>query len=757
MGKSIQLNIEGMTCTSCAAAVEKALLRLPRVQVAQVSFTGKKALLELADGAAPEAMHDELRRAVTDAGYAVVDPARKREEEAAHIRRERLRLIWSWVFTTPIAVLMLAHMLWEVHLLPPFWHARVDLLLAGVVIFGIGFPVIKSTVSSFRKLIFTMDSLIGIGAVAAYSTGILRLFGVGIGSFTAVGAMIIAINFIGNYIKVAATGRAGAAIRELLELGAKQAMRVESDGSTTVVEVTALTQGDIVRVKAGEKVPADGVIVRGQSSIDESMVTGESVPVDKGPGSQVIGATINQMGTIDVRVERLGEESFLAQIVALVEEAQNSRVPVQELADKVTAIFVPVILILSVLTFLVWQFVFPGGAPFSTAAVTAGLSAAIATLVIACPCALGLATPTALMVGMGFGAERGILIRNGEAIQIAKSLTHVVFDKTGTLTIGRPEVQDAFVVDDAPATLALVAEIEGQSEHPLARALAEYARERAADGANGANGASAARAPVLEDVQATPGHGMSARLVRPGVAPELVRVGSMRWLSENGAAATGEFTAATNDWKGRGMTVVGAAIGSRTVAAFALADQMKADATVAVARLHKLGLKTVMLTGDNATAAAAIAAQVGIDEVRAELLPSQKIEAIRDLQAAGHTVAMVGDGINDAPALKQAQVGIAIGTGTDIAIEAADVTLMSGNLTVIPRAVEISRRTFAKIRTNLFWAFFYNTVAIPVAVLGLLHPVVAELAMAASSITVVMNSLHLRRILRKGERQHGTV
>ena len=724
MGKSIQLNIEGMTCTSCAAAVEKALGRLPIVEVAQVSFTGKKALLELSDtagGSAQAEVQQQLRKAVTDAGYTVVDPARKREQEAAIVRTERLRLIVSWVLTTPIAILMLAHMLWNIHIVPPYWHARLDLLFAGVVIFGVGFPVIKSTIMSFRKLIFTMDSLIGIGAVAAYSTGILRLFGVEIGSFTAVGAMIVAINFIGNYIKVAATSHAGAAIRELLELGAKTAARVKADGSVETVDVAQLREGDVVRVKPGEKVPADGVILRGQSSIDESIVTGESVPVDKGPGAQVIGATINQMGTIEVRVERLGEESFLAQIVALVEQAQNSRVPVQELADRVTAFFVPAILILAAGTFAVWQFV-PGGG------ITAGLSAAIATLVIACPCALGLATPTALMVGMGYGAERGVLIRNGEAIQVAKSLTHVVFDKTGTLTIGRPEVQEVFVdetgADGRAAVLRAVAAVESHSEHPLARAIETFVSAQLESGA-----------PVdAQEVVATPGKGITAR-----VDGRTVLVGSVRWLEESGMSSPEQLSALSEQWKRRGMTVVGAAVEGRVRAAFGLADQMKPDAARAVERLHALGLKTVMLTGDNAVAARAIAAQVGIDEVRAELLPHQKIEAVRDLQGAGHTVAMVGDGINDAPALKQANVGIAIGTGTDIAIESADVTLMSGNLTVIPRAVEISQRTFAKIRTNLFWAFFYNTVAIPVAVLGLLHPVIAELAMAFSSITVVGN------------------
>ncbi len=776
MSINIQLHIEGMTCTSCASAVEKALGKMPQIEVAQVNFAGKKALLQVAEGTSDsDDLRRELSKAVTDAGYAVVDPSEKRAEAEKHITREFRRLLWAWVLTIPLMAQMLLHMVWGIHIPWPAISEALPLVLGGVVIFGVGFPVIRSTVHSFRTLNFTMDSLIGIGAVAAYSTGLFRLAGVSIDDFTSVGAMIIAINYVGSYIKARATGRASSAIQQLLELGAKRATRLLEDGSEEVVEVESLRIGDILRVRPGEKVPADGTIVRGATSIDESIVTGESVPSDKQEGSSVIGGTINQMGTIEVAVGKTGEESFLSRIVSLVEEAQASRVPVQELADRVTAIFVPAILVLSVVTFTVWMFITGSGE------LSAPLSAAIATLVIACPCALGLATPTALMVGMGYGAEHGVLIRNGEAIQTARDVNVVVFDKTGTLTVGRPEVRES-IGGDHDVTYA----IEGESEHPLARALTAFLQNKLDN--EGSGGA----VTKVNSATAHPGHGIVASVSRsvasgevapgnslftaapipgntaaasdtatdtavstdtaPAMTTHTAQVGSVRWLESEGAVLDGAQRQTVERWKGDGMTVVGTAVDGTVTALYALSDMIKSDAAEAIAALHNQGLRTAMLTGDSEPAARAIARSAGIDDVFAELLPEQKIDAVRRLQAEGMVVAMVGDGINDAPALKQAQVGIAIGTGTDIAIESADITLMSSSLGMIPRAVEISRRTFAKIRTNLFWAFFYNIVAIPLAVTGVLHPVIAEIAMAFSSITVVTNSLHLKRILKKTHR-----
>ncbi|MFA7566381.1 MAG: heavy metal translocating P-type ATPase [Alkalispirochaeta sp.] len=751
MSKNIQLHIEGMTCTSCAAAVEKALGKVPQVEVAQVNFAGKKALLQFSDETADtEETRQILKKAVTDAGYAVVDADDKRAQASEHVAREFRRMVWSWILTVPLMVQMLLHMIWGIELLPgPVAAAVVPLVVAGVVIFGIGFPVIRSTFNSFRTFSFTMDSLIGIGAIAAFSTGILRLFGVSIENFTSVGAMVVAINYIGSYIKAKATGQASSAIQQLLEMGAKQATRLGADGSESVIDVAELGIGDVVRVRPGEKVPADGRIVRGSTSIDESIVTGESVPSDKGVGSEVVGGTINQMGTIEVTIEKTGEDTFLSRIIDMVEEAQASRVPVQELADRVTAVFVPAILVLSVLTFVVWAFIVGPGD------LSRPLSAAIATLVIACPCALGLATPTALMVGMGFGAERGILIRNGEAIQTARDIDVVVFDKTGTLTVGRPEVLHSIGTEHG-----MTRAVEEGSEHPLARALVTYLSDPDASGPGLSEPETAVGVPqsewVVQSSQASPGHGITAVLERPerggssnGHEPVTARVGSVRWLESEGASLDDGQREHVAAWRADGMTVVGTAVDGEMTALYALSDTIKTDAAAAIRTLHTQGLRTAMLTGDSEAAAHAIARTAGIDDVFAELLPEQKIDAVRQLQGEGKVVAMVGDGINDAPALKQANVGIAIGTGTDIAIESADITLMSSSLEMIPRAVEISRRTFRKIQTNLFWAFFYNIVAIPLAVAGLLHPVVAEIAMAFSSITVVTNSLHLKRILAR--------
>ena len=499
------------------------------------------------------------------------------------------------------------------------------------VIFGIGWPVIRSTAHSFRTLAFTMDSLIGIGATAAYSTGILRLAGIEIGDFTSVGAMIVAINFIGNYIKTKATGHASSAIQQLLQLAAREATRVTGDGSEELVAVEKLAPGDTVRVRPGEKIPADGRIVAGTTSIDESIVSGESVPVDKAAGSQVVGSTINQMGTIDVAVERTGNDTVLAQIIDLVEEAQASRVPVQELADRVTAVFVPVILILSALTFATWLLISGGSA------VSAGLSAAIATLVIACPCALGLATPTALMVGMGYGAEHGILVRNGAAIQTARDLDVVVFDKTGTLTVGRPEVRQSVEFDSPilnPSEVTRV--VEERSEHPLARAIRDHLSISTDQ-----------IPPEVTAAEVVPGKG-----IRATVADHGALVGSPRWLRDQEVEVSAEAEQTIQAWKEQGMTVVGTAVEGTLVALYGLADEIKSDAQKAVAALHDLGLRTAMLTGDNPVAARAIAERAGIDEVVAELRPEEKIEAIRDMQREGRTVAMVGDGINDAPALK---------------------------------------------------------------------------------------------------------
>jgi Cu+-exporting ATPase len=743
------LHIEGMTCTSCSAAVERSLKTLDFVLDAQVNFAGKKAIVRYSNpksesSADAQEVQSLFFKAISDAGYEPIDPSSKRQEADKHLRQEAYRVIAAWIITAPLMVLMLLMMVWHIHLIPMTIEPWVNLIGAGIVIFAIGWPIIRTTFLNFRYLNFTMDALIGIGTLAAFATGVLRIFGADVIDFTAIGAMIMAIHLIGNYIKVRATGRASQAIQALLELGAKEARFVNDDGSTQMVAVEQLKVGDVVRILPGEKIPMDGEVLSGNSAVDESMISGESIPRDKAPGDQVVGATVNQMGSIDIKITKTGEDSFLQQIVQMVEQSQNSRVPIQDFADSVTAIFVPVIMILSVVTFVGWMVFASQGAqlltwiePFlpwvdgSRTPVSQALAAAIAVLVIACPCALGLATPTALMVGMGKAAEIGILIRNGEAIQAAKDLDAVVFDKTGTLTQGRPSLTDWHVIPQINESqfFSLVKGIEERSEHPIARALVDALTEKGV------------KSLELTDTQVEPGKGIR------GVAAENtpVAVGRRSWMEELGMELGKDLVDQTEVWASQGKTLVFAAQGTQVIGAAALADPLKQDSVQAIKLLHSLGVKTVMLTGDNKSAANHIASQAGIDTVFAELLPQDKITRVQELQDQGLEVAMVGDGINDAPALKQARVGIAIGTGTDIAIESADVTLMSGQVTGAAKSILLSRKAFGTIKTNLVWAFGYNVVAIPLAMFGMLHPVMAEIAMALSSITVVMNSLMLKK------------
>lgn len=742
MSEKMSFDVIGMSCTSCAASIEKALSKAAGVKGAKVDYPGKKATVELAEPVPGE----KLIQIIKDAGYDAVlaDEADKKEEiEEQHLKREKNRLIAAWLITLPLTVKMFAHMVFGYMLFSQGVELLIDLFFSFIVIFVIGYPVIVATIKSFAKLSFSMDALIGIGTIAAYSTGLLHYFGVDIESFAIVGAMIMAINFIGNYMKELATGRASQAIKQLLELGAKEAHRLLPDGSTEDVPVDSLQLSDTVLVKPGEKIPVDGVVVKGESSVDESIATGESIPVDKQKGDAVIGATVNQQGALQVQVEKLGKDTFLSQIIKMVEEAQVSKVPIQAFADRVTAVFVPIVMALAVLTFAFWFF-FPDfaagiAANFSSilpwinldrGKISMALFASIATIVIACPCALGLATPTALMVGMGKGAMAGILIRNGEAIQTAQKIDTVVFDKTGTITEGKPGVRSVKVHDHDYETefLQILSSVEASSEHPLAKAITDYAAEQNIKAVN------------VEEFQALSGKGLEAQ-----VKGRKIHVGSPKYFGTLDI----DFSAMADSIKAeqeKGHTVILLADTSQFKGYVAIADAVKADSKAALSDLHALGIKTIMLTGDNSRAAQAIAAEVGIDKVESELLPEDKIAVVKRLQKEGGLVAMVGDGINDAPSLKQADVGISIGTGTDIAIEAADITLVSGSLSGVVKAIRLSKATFKKIRQNLFWAFFYNVVAIPLAVLGLLHPVIAELAMAFSSVNVVINSLRLKKV-----------
>jgi P-type Cu+ transporter len=736
MSERAEYAVEGMTCASCVLNVEKALKKVPGVETVNVNLSDKKAVITY-----KEADESSFKRAVENAGYKLNTMDEAHEKELEHLRREKKRMIIAWAITLPLTLKMLVHMLFGITIGGPYVSFITDIVAAFPVIFIIGWPVIRTTLLSLKTFNFNMDSLIGIGTIAAYSTGILKLFEVQIENFAVVGAMIMSINFIGNYLKEMATGRASQAIKQLLELGAKSAHRIDESGTIEDVPVESLVIGDTVLVRPGEKVPVDGEIIDGESSLDESIATGESIPVDKKTGDKVIGATVNQQGAVKVRIEKVGKDTFLSRIIKMVEDAQGTKVPIQAFADKVTAIFVPIVLGISLGTFLFWFFLPEAGNQvlrfFETVipwinpdrgVVSAALFAAIATLVIACPCALGLATPTALMVGMGKGAVNGVLIRNGEAIQTAQKIDTVVFDKTGTITVGKPGIKVLKSSLPEEKFLALVASVENLSEHPLARAVVAAAEERNIPLEN------------CDSFESLTGKGIQAH-----IHGQRVEVGSLKLFNESGIP-TGAYTDDINELQAQGATVILAALEGDLIGIAGIADAIKHDSREALDQLHEMGITTVMLTGDNRKAATAIANEVGIDRVEAELLPEDKIDIVRKLQKEGKTVAMVGDGINDAPALKQADVGIAIGTGTDIAIESADITLVSGSLTGAVKAIRLSKATFRKIMKNLFWAFFYNVIAVPLAVFGLLHPVIAETAMAFSSINVVGNSLRLKRV-----------
>jgi len=730
-----KFTVEGMHCASCVMNVEKSLSKIKGVKHVSVDLATKSARISY-EGNIP---FEEFATVVQNIGYQLLQQEEKNAEEA-FARKEKIRLVLSWVFTLPIAILMLLSMVFHISILPEMTLMYINVFVSGIVIFVIGSPVIRATLLSFKNLFFTMDSLIGIGTIASFSTGILHLLGSSIEDFSVVGAMIMSINHIGNYLKELSTGRASEAIRKLLELGAKHAHLITEDG-TLDVPVESLHVGDKVLVKPGEKIPSDGIILDGTTTIDESLATGESLPVDKQKGSPVIGATINLSGAIVVRIEKVGKDTFLSQVIKLVEEAQASKVPIQELADKVTSFFVPVILVLSIISFVMWYFfpqygqsirsffapllpwITPEGDRLSLA-----LFAAIATLVIACPCALGLATPTALMVGMGKAASHGILIRKGEAIQRMKDINTLVLDKTGTITEGKPVVSDVIAGNEDRLFTTAYA-LESLSEHPLAKAIVAFLSPL-----------QTTQPLKVTNFTSFPGKGVH------GIINDIhTFAGSIAFLEEQGITIPENIQDNLHALLAEGKTLVSIATEKEWIGAFALADAIKKDSQKAIQFLHSLGLTIIMLTGDNKKSAAAIAGKVGIDHYEAELLPEDKIAAIRKLQSNGKVVAMVGDGINDAPALKQADVGIAIGSGTDIAIESADITLVGGSLLGVYEAIVVSRKTFEKIRQNLFWAFFYNGIAIPLAMFGILHPIIAELAMAMSSITVVTNSLSLRQ------------
>jgi P-type Cu+ transporter len=683
----IELEIGGMTCTSCAARVEKKLNKLDGVVLANVNYATELASVAYDPG---HVRLPDLVRTVQAAGYTAALPS-DADEKADLVRPLRTRLLVSFALTLPLLLLSMVTPLqfrdWE-------WFA---FAFATPIVLWAGLPFHRAAAMNARHLIATMDTLVSLGTLAAWGWSVVVLFaGLNADVYFEVAGVITTLILLGRFLEARARRRSGAAIRALLELGAKEA-RVLRDGSEVLVAVDQLEVGDVFVVRPGEKIATDGVVVEGDSAVDQSMLTGESMPVEVEPGETVAGATINTYGRLVVRATKVGAETALAQIARLVAEAQAGKAPIQRLVDRISGVFVPVVLVIALGTLAGWLAI--------TGNVGDAFTAAVAVLIIACPCALGLATPTALMVGTGRGAQLGILIKGPEVLEQTRRIGTVILDKTGTVTAGKMVLVEVALLNGATRAdvLRLAGALEAASEHPIARAIADVARDELGS------------LPPVTGFRNLPGVGVQG--IVEGKTVEVVR--------RSGAI--------TVSWDGEAR------------ASFVVRDTVKPTSREAVRQLEELGLKAVLLTGDDESTARRIASEVGIERVIAEVLPQEKAAEVRRLQAAGEVVAMVGDGVNDAPALAQADLGIAIGTGTDVAIEASDLTLVSGDLRGAADAIRLARRTLRTIKGNLFWAFAYNVAAIPLAVAGYLNPIVAAAAMAFSSVFVVSNSLRLRR------------
>lgn len=712
------LLIEGMTCAACSTRVEKVLKKIEGVSKANVNLSTNKALVEFSSGAVEV---DNLIKAVEKAGYKAEleverDMDREKELREKEIKSLKSSFIISAILSIPLFAGMFFHMAGIHTILDNGWF---QLLLATPVQFFIGARFYKGAYNSIRGGGANMDVLIAMGTSAAYFYSIYNLL-IGVNEFYfETAAVIITLILLGNLFEAVAKGKTSEAIKKLMGLQPKTA-RVVRDGQEIDLPIEKLEIGDIIVVRPGEKVPVDGIIVDGHSALDESMLTGESMPVDKTVGDQVIGATINKFGAFRFEATKIGKDTVLSQIIKLVEEAQGSKAPVQRLADKISGIFVPAVVVIALVTFLGFYFI---GGDFN-----AGLINAVAVLVIACPCALGLATPTAIMVGTGKAAENGILIKSGEHLERAHKMDTIIFDKTGTITKGEPEVTDilSFNDYDKDEILRIAASVEKVSEHPLGQSIVKYAEDKNI------------KLSDTEDFMSISGMGLKAKFEGKDIL-----IGNRRLMREN-SLRLDSYEEEMLRLEEEGKTAMLIGLDGVISGIIAVADQIKETSLEAIKELQAMNLEVYMITGDNERTARAIAKEVGIKNVLADVLPENKSEAVERLKSEGKHVGMVGDGINDAPALAAADVGFAIGTGTDVAMEAADITLMRGDLIGVVTAIRLSHRTMKTIKQNLFWAFFYNSVGIPFAALGFLDPMVAGAAMAFSSVSVVTNSLRLK-------------
>ncbi|MCY7507539.1 heavy metal translocating P-type ATPase [Bacillus safensis] len=729
-----EFDIEGMTCAACANRIEKKINRMDGVDHGSVNFALETLQVTYHPG---QTSANDIKDAVQSIGYSLIEPDADQAEEGkkdhrqAAIEKQTARFLFSMILSLPLLWAMVSHFSFTSFIWLPeaFMNPWVQLALAAPVQFIVGWPFYVGAYKALRNKSANMDVLVALGTSAAFFYSLYESIQSAIrGAHEAAlyyetSAVLITLIVLGKLMEARAKGRSSEAIQKLMGLQAKEAV-IERDGKQMTVPISDVKVNDLVFVKPGEKVPVDGEIIEGTTAIDESMITGESLPVDKTAGDMVIGATINKNGFIKIKATKVGKETALSQIIRVVEQAQGSKAPIQRMADQISGIFVPIVVGIAVLTFLIWFFfVDPGN-------VTSALETFIAVIVIACPCALGLATPTSIMAGSGRAAESGILFKGGEHLEVTQSLDTIVLDKTGTVTKGEPSLTDvlAYANWTEDTLLQLAGSAEQQSEHPLARAITDGMKERGLE------------AVVVEAFQADPGHGIEAK-----AAGHKLLIGTRKLLQKHHIRYE-QIEASVTMLEEQGKTAMLVAIDGEVAGIVAVADTIKSSSPQAIARLKEQGIHVVMMTGDNKLTAEAIAKQAGIDHVIAEVLPEEKAAHIAALQEQGKKVAMVGDGINDAPALATANIGMAVGTGTDVAMEAADITLMTGDLHAIADALEFSKKTMRNIKQNLFWALAYNCIGIPIAAFGFLAPWLAGAAMAFSSVSVVLNALRLQRL-----------
>ena len=744
MSKQKEYIIEGMSCASCAMTIENAVSKIPGVDKASVNLATEIMTVEANDSVTPEA----IAKVVDGVGYSARPRGKSVEEELeeknekkeAHLRKMKRNLTISAIFTVPLLFIAMADMVgipMPAFLSPmqsPVSYALIQLALVLPIVW-IGRRFFVDGFKALSKGHPNMDSLVALGTSAAFLYSLYGTYHVleghahfAMNLYYESAGVILTLITLGKYFEDVSKGKTSMAIQTLVGLAPKMAT-VLRDGQEVEVPVEEVQVGDLIRVKPGEKVPVDGVVTEGNSTVDESMLTGESIPVSKSVGDEVIGASLNKTGSFILKATKIGKDTALSQIIQLVEQAQGSKAPIAKLADKVSGVFVPIVIVLALVSGLAWYFLGQESWVFA-------LTITISVLVIACPCALGLATPTAIMVGTGKGAENGILLKSGEALEEANHVNMVVFDKTGTITNGTPVVTDVVTADnaDADALIRLAASLEVASEHPLGEAIVAKAKEQGA------------AFDEVTNFEAIPGFGIKGH-----VGETLVFLGNEKWMRENGLANV-EMNEKANSFAEQGKTPLYIGYNDAVQGLIVVADTVKESSARAIQTLHEMGIQVAMMTGDHERTAQAIAAEVGIDRVFSEVLPQDKANYVSKLQEEGYIVAMVGDGINDAPALAQAQVGIAIGTGTDVAIESADAVLMKSDLMDVPAMLKLSRATIRNIKENLFWAFAYNVIGIPFA-MGVLHlfggpllnPMIAGAAMSFSSVSVVLNALRLKR------------